>query len=153
MLANRLDEDTHAGYGDFRQLAAHGDTALGRRSAGAAVGDPALAIDGAEVAPHRHVAPAHGEVDAECFQDAPSDAILKGIVAEQAEVPRSAAGGDARQNRYAQAANAVPRTGVQVGRPCRLQFGLSAGFHGQSAQAIGDEQDDLAARGIIQLSQ
>ena len=65
MLAHRLDEDLDAGDLDRLQLLAHGDAAFGGRPAGAAVGDLALGVDGAEVAADGDVARADLEVDAE----------------------------------------------------------------------------------------
>ena len=43
VLADRLDEHLDAGHLDLLQLLAHGHAALGRRPAGAAIGDVAVA--------------------------------------------------------------------------------------------------------------
>ena len=122
---------------------AHGDAALGGRPAGAAVGDLAVVVDGAEVAADGHVARADLEVDAERFEDAAADAVFERIVAEQAEVAGAAAGRDAGQHRDAQAADAFAGQASRFGVRADLQLGLAARLQGQAAQAVRDQQDDF----------
>ena len=60
-------------------------------------------VERAEVAAGRHVVSAQLEADARRLERAAADAILERIVAEQPQVPRPAAGRDARLDRNAAA--------------------------------------------------
>src|SRR5438132_1182502 len=117
MFAHRFDEQLGASEPDTLQLPAHGDTALGAGPAGAAVENQSRCINGAEIPAGSDVVRAHLKVNAERFENAATDTVLKRIIAEQAQVARAAAGRDAGQNRYAQAADAFPSEGIQVRSP------------------------------------
>src|SRR5579871_482868 len=91
-------------------------------------------------------------MDAKGFENATADAVLERIEAEQAEVPRPAARRDARQDRDAQTADAFAGAGVEVGRTCRFQLGFAARLQRQTAQAVGDQQNDLRAVFFAQLA-
>ena len=73
--------------------------------------------------------------------------VFERIVAEQAEMSRSAARRDARQDGDAQAAHAFADAGVEVRRAGGFQFGLAARLQGQSAQSVGDDENDF--RGVV----
>jgi hypothetical protein len=139
VLPHRLDEHFHAGNLDRLQQRAHLDAALGRRPAGAAVADLARLVDRAEVAADGDVLGPDLEVDAQRFEDAAADAVLERVVAEQAEVAGAAAGGDARQDRDAHAADAFAGQRVEVRRPRRLEFRLAVRLDRQAAQAVRNE--------------
>jgi hypothetical protein len=102
------------------------------------VGDLALIVDRAEVAPRRHVAGLEGDADPQCLDDPPTDDDLHGVEAEEAEVPGSTARRDPRWPR-------VPREA----RPSRL--GVAAASSSVPAsplcatppQAIRYEQEEL----------
>src|SRR5262249_41159443 len=98
VLADRLDEGLDAGNLDSLQLLAHRHAAFGTRPAGAAVADQPLGVHRAEVSADRHVFWPDLKINAQRFKDAPADLVFERIVAEQTEVPRSAAGGDAGQH-------------------------------------------------------
>ena len=82
VLPHRLDEDFDIRHTDRLELAAHGDATLGRRAAGAAIGDPAGFVHGAEIAAGRHVARPDLKMDAQGLENAPANAMLERIVAE-----------------------------------------------------------------------
>ncbi len=118
---------------------------FGRDASGAAVGDVAVGVDGAEVAAHRHVAAAHVQADANRFEHAAPDVVDQRVVAEQREVRRTAARGDAARDRDAQAGAALAGEAVEVGGLGGFQFGQAAGRHRQAAQSVHDQQQNLAA--------
>src|SRR5262249_21363171 len=136
VFADGFDEYLDLGEFDPGQLVAHGDAALGGRPSGPAVGDQAGLVQGAEVAANRHVAGADGKVDSQRFEDAAADAVLQRVVAEQPQVPRAAAGGDAGQDRNAQPAHPLADQQVEVGGPGRLQLGFPARVQGQPPQSV-----------------
>ena len=70
------------------------DAALGGDAPGAAIGDPAAAVDGAEVAAGGQVVRPQVEIDAQRLQHAAPHRVGERVVAEQAEVAGPAAGGD-----------------------------------------------------------
>src|SRR5262249_48953850 len=143
MSPHRLDENFHAGNRDRRQLLRHRDTAFGGRPAGPAISDFAGCVDCAEVAAHRDILGSDMKINAERFENSAADLILERIVAEQAEVPWAAARRDSRQNRRRQTADSLTDTGVQVRRSGRLELGLSPHFQGETAEAVGDDENDL----------
>ena len=106
------------------------------------VDDVAVGVDGAEVAAGGDVALSEIDVDAKGLQDAAADEVLHGIVAEQAQVAGPAARSDAGEHGHGEAARALLRQAVQVGRVGGLQL-RAAGFRvRQAAQAVRHEHDD-----------
>jgi hypothetical protein len=84
------------------------------------------------------------EADAGGLQRTPANEILKRVVAEQAEVTWTAAGADAGQHWNAAPANAPLSELIEVGRAGGFELGQSAGLLWQTAEPVGDVQDDLA---------
>ena len=68
---------------------------------------------------------------------------LIGIVAEQAQMARPAAGRDAGKDGNAAALHADLGQRIEVRLLRRFQLRLAARRHRQAAQAIGDEHDDF----------
>ena len=136
MLADRLHKDFDAGNLDRLHLLAHLDAAFGAGPAGAAIGDEPLVVDGAEVASDGDIARADLEVDAERFQDAAADLVFERVIAEQAEMARAAAGGDAGEDRDRQTADPFADHRIEVGGACGFEFGLAAELHGEAAESV-----------------
>ena len=123
-----------------RQPGAH----LGGDAAGAAVGDQTLLVHGAEVAPRRQIVGPQVEADAQGLQDTAADVVDERVVAEEGQVRRAAAGGYAASDGQAEAARALGGQPVQVWGMGGFQFRRAARLDGQSAQAIHDQEHDLA---------
>ena len=111
VLPDRLDEQLDAVQADRSQLVHETPAHVGADPAGAPVGDRAVRPERAEVAADRDVVRAQIEVDPERLEHAAADAVPQRIVAEQAEVPRPAAGRDAGHHRDRQAAHVARRPG------------------------------------------
>ena len=111
-------------------------------SPGPAVGDVAGLVDGAEVQPGGHVAVLQRELHAQGAEHAAADLVDQRVVAEQAQVPRPAAGRDAGGHRArAGRRRAAAGQGVEVGLLGLLQGGALAGVVAV-AQAVHHQQDD-----------
>ena len=143
MLLHRLDEHLDAGNLHLAELHRQRCTLFGRDAAGAAVGDVAGRVERAEVGADRDVAFLQVEADAGRLECPAADQVLERIVAEQAQVPRAAAGADARQHRNAAAADADLRQRIEIRRVGRFELGLAARLLRQPAQAVADVHDDL----------
>src|SRR5207244_2831438 len=117
MLAHWFDEYFQGGKFNALHEPAHLDAAFRCGPSGAAIGDDASVVDGAEVAADCHIARADLEIDAERFEDAAAYAIFQWIVAKQAEMAGPASRRDARQHRHAEAAHAFAGTTVQIRCP------------------------------------
>ena len=118
---------------------------LGWDAPGPAVGHVAGGVERAEVQPGRHVAVTEIEPHADGLQGAAANLVLERIVAEQAQVPRPAAGRHAGVDGLEQAAAAGRDEAVGVRGAGGLEFRhvVRAGL--DAAQAVPDKEDDLAA--------
>ena len=143
VLLDRLDKDLDAGDLHFAKFDGQRGALLAGNAAGAAVGDVAGRIERDKIATHGNVLGPQLEAHAGRLQGPAADRILQRIVAEQAQVSRAAAGGNAGQNGNRTAQRADLRQGVQVGRLGGLQLGRSARLQRQSAQAVGHQEHDL----------
>ncbi len=143
MLFDRLDEHFDARNLDLPQAHGQRSALVAVDAAGATIGDVPLGVERAEVGADRHVVGPEFETNAGRFQGATADHILQRIVAEQAQMPRPAAGRDARLDRNAPAQHATAGQRVEVRRLGRFQFGQTARFERQPAQPVGDEHDNL----------
>ena len=143
VLADGLDERLHAVELDLLQLGAEFGATLGRDAAGAAVGDLAVGVDGAEVAARGDVGGLQVEVDAGGLEDAAADRVDHRVVAEEREVAGPAAGRDAVADRQREAARAVAGDVVEVRRPGGFELGAAGLRVRQAAEAVHDEQHDL----------
>ena len=143
VLLDRLDKDLDAGDFHFAQFDGQRGALLAGNAAGAAVGDVAGRIERDKIATHGNVLGPQLEAHAGRLQGPAADRILQRIVAEQAQVSRAAAGGNAGQNGNRTAQRADFCQGVQVGRLGGLQLGRSARLQGQSPQAVGHQEHDL----------
>ena len=152
VLADRLDKQLGPVDFDLSEFLDHGLATIVRRSAGPAVGDQAVFIQGAEVAPDGDVPWADGEVDAERLEHASANAVLERVVTEQSQVAGAAARRDPQPDRDAQSADAVPGKCVQIRGASRLQLGLAAGRQRQSAQAVGHQKHEFSAVCFLQLA-
>ena len=99
VLLDRLDEHLDAGNLHLAELDGQRAALFAGDAAGAAVGDVAGGVERAEVAADGHVLRPQLEADAGGLQRPAADQVLDRIVAEQAQVAGSAAGGDARRDR------------------------------------------------------
>ena len=124
-------------------MTASGAALLAGDPSGAAVGDVACGVERAEVAADGHVVGPELEADAGGLQRPAADQVLHRIVAEQAQVSRSAAGGDAGGDRDHAAQDAAAGQGVEVRRLGGFQLGLAARLDRQAAQAVGHQHDDF----------
>ena len=146
VVLDRVHGCLHARHVDGVEHLDQRHALLRRDATRAPVDDHAVPIDGAEVAPRRHLAGRDGDADAQRLQHAPADEVLHRVVAEEAEVARPAARRDARQHRRRQPARAHPREPVQVGRRGRLKLGLAGVRVRQPAETVGHQHDDLGRR-------
>src|SRR5206468_2996712 len=105
-LANRFNKELDTGNFDGLQFLTHGHAALSAGPAGAAICDPAIAIDRAKIAARGHVARTYLKIDAKGFENAAADAIFERIIAEKAKMTWTAAGRDAGQDWDGKAAHA-----------------------------------------------
>ena len=117
---------------------------LARDAARAAVGHPAVGVEGAEVGPHGDVARSEGEVDAEGFEHAAAGLVHEGVVAEQGQVAGAAARGDARGNGVVETARPGAGEFVEVRGAGGLEFGRPPGLAGQPAQPVEHVEQHLA---------
>ena len=138
-----LHKGAHAGQLDLAQQGHQLAADLGGDAPRPPVGDEPLVVDGAKVGPGGHVLGLQVKVDAQGFQDAPADVIDQGVVAEQGEVRRAAAGRDAVGHRHGEPQLRMGGQGIQVGGVGRLELGQAIGLAGQAAQPVHDEVDDL----------
>ena len=122
---------------------AEGGAGVGADAPGAAVGDEALVVDGAEVAAGGQVFATKVEVDAEGFEDAAADAVLQRVVAEEGEMAGAAAGRDAVADGHGEAADAVGGEAVEVDGVRLFELGAAGLGIGQAAEAVDDEEDDF----------
>ena len=83
------------------------------------------------------------EADAGGFERSPADLELKRVVAEESEMTGAGTGRDPRQHRHARYARADRRQPIKVGGGGRLELRLATRLHGQAAEAVGHEEDDL----------
>ncbi len=143
MFLHRLDEDFHAGDLHFAELDRQRGAFGGGDATRAAVLDGPVGIQGDEVAADGNILGSDGESDASGFEDAAADNVFEGIVAEKPEMARAAAGGNAELDWEHASQNARFGQPIQIGRFCRLQFGRPTRLHGQTAEAVGDQHDDL----------
>ena len=112
---------------------------FGGHAPGAAVGDDAAGVEGAEIGARGDVARLEFQAQAQGLNDAAPDLILNGIVAEQSEVARPAAGGDAGSDGDHAALRAEFGQGVKIGGRGRLQRREKTLFFGrQIAQTVQD---------------
>src|SRR5207244_4134160 len=98
---------------------------LGWNAACATVDHIALGVDGAEVAPRRHLARVKRQPDAERFHYAALDGVLLGIVAEEREVSWTAARRHTRRDGISEAEHAFGRERAEVRQVRRLEFRLA----------------------------
>jgi len=139
----RLDKDFYARDRHLAEFDCQWCALLGRNAARAAVCDIAIGIDRTKIAANRDVALLKFEANARGLKRPTADEVLKRIVAEQAQVAWAAAGTDARLDGDTAAANTLLCQCVKMGRGGRFQLGAAARFLGQSAQAVGHEQDNF----------
>jgi hypothetical protein len=92
----------------------------------------------------RQILSRQGELDADGLQHAAADLMFVGIVAEERQVRRPTAGGDARPDGLVQAADAARHQAIHVRRVGCLQGRRAAGLHRQPPQAVQDYHGDLA---------
>ena len=143
VLLDRLHERLHAGDLHGLEFFHDREALLRGDPAGAAIGDLAGGVEGAEVAAGGDVVGPEFEADAGGLEGAAADLELEGVVAEQAEVPGAGAGRDARQHRHARAARAPGGEPVEVGGGGRFELGLAPRIQRQAAEAVGHEHHDL----------
>ena len=120
---------------------------LGGNAPGPAVGDEALRVERAEVGAGRHVAALEFEAQPERFDHPPAHCKLERIVAEQAEMTGTAAGGDARCDRnHATLRAAFGHETVEVGCVGGLEgryFAMAGG--GDVAETVENDQGQFGA--------
>ena len=143
VVLNRDDVQFHSGHFDAVQPFAQGGAQFGGNAPGPAVNQVPVAVDGAEIAPGRHVAGLQRNVNTQRFQYATADEMLQGVVAEQGQVPRPASRRNARQHRGGQAAGAFPGHGVQVRHVGSFQFRKPRVGMRQPAQAVHHQHYDF----------
>jgi hypothetical protein len=114
-----------------------------RNAARPPVGDLPLAVQGAEIDPRRQILSGQIEADPEGGEHAPPHLKLDRVVAEDAEMARSAPRRDPRADRIDQTELAFLGETVQVRFLRFLQFGLAAHPIRQPAESVEHEEDDL----------
>ena len=149
MSRSRFDE--HLGVPHFLDLArkqrAKFFSHLGRDPPGAPVGDDSIGIERAEIGARGDVARLEVHSQAQRFDHPASDLVLDGIIPEQSQVPRPAAGSDSRRHRYHAPLRSLFGETVEIGGVGgfqRRQEALLLG--GDVAQAIQDDQCQLGVR-------
>ena len=129
-----VDDDARLGVGD---------------ATGAAVGERAVGAEGGEVAAGGDVADAQLEVETGGGERAAPELELLGVVAEQAEVPGTRAGRDARTDRLEHPRGALAHELVEVRGGRFLELGAVVGV-GVAAQAVHHDEEDLGVGGLDQ---
>ena len=151
VLPNGFHEQFHTRNFDGAKFGDGGSVLLVTRPPGPAIRNLARSIERAEVAANGDILGSDGEVDAQRFQNAATDAVLEWVVAEEREVPRSAARRDARQHGCAETADAVANHGIEVWSRGGFHLGFAARFERQPAEAVGHEKNDLGVCGLAEL--
>ena len=123
---------------------------FGGDATSAAIGDQPLFVNGAEVAPRRQVVGLQVEADAQGREDATPHVVHERIVAEEGQMRRAAAGGDARRDGLAEPTAAFGGQAIQVRGVGGFQFRGAARFGGQSAETVHDKEHDLALARMCQ---
>ena len=120
---------------------------LGGDASGAAVGDQALGIEGAEVGAGGDVAVLEFDPETECLDHPAADFPLDGVITEQREMAGAGARGDARSDGdHASLRASLRDEGVEVGSPGRLQRGHATLFAGGDvAETVEDHEGQLGA--------
>ena len=139
MLLDRLDEHLDAGHFHLAELDGQRGALLGGDAAGAAVGDVAGGVEGAEIAADGHVLRPQLEAHAGGLQGPAADQVLDRVVAEQGQVSGPAAGGNARGDGIHASLDPVFCQGVQIGGLGGLQFRRPARLDRQPAQPVGHQ--------------
>jgi hypothetical protein len=152
MFAHRLDEYLHIRDANALELVTHRHAALGRGSPCAPVCDEALGIHGTKVATNSDVEVADFEINTQGLEDASADAVFQGIVAEEAEMTRSASGGNALEHRDGEPRNPFAGKGIEIGSACGLELGFARGLQGQATESIGHQQYDFTVRGLSEFA-
>ena len=144
MLLHRLDEHLDAGNLHFAELDRQRSALFGGDAAGAAVADVARGVERAEVAADGDVAFLQLEADAGGLERTAADQVLDRVVAEEAQVARSAAGRDA--GKTGMLLPQTPRAGerVEIRRFGGFELGQAARLLRQAAKSVADVHDDLA---------
>ena len=117
---------------------------FGFNAAGAAVGDDALPVEGAEIGAGGDVAGLELDAETERLDDAAANLEFQRVIAKEGEMAGTAAGSDAGGDGQHAALRGVLGEGVEVGRDGgfeRRHKALLAG--GDVAEAVEDEEDKL----------
>ena len=147
MLADGFDEDLDAGQLDRPKFLDDARRLVGGDAARTPVTDVAGRIERAEVAAGRDIVWTEGEVDADGLKYPAADIESVRVVAEEGEVPRSAAGGDAGSDRYRESHLRPDGKAIQVGRAGVLHLAAKRLRLGKTAQPIENTEDDLGRIG------
>ena len=115
----------------------------GGEAAGAAVGDHAVLVDGAEVATCGKVVGGEFHADAGGLKDAALYEVGDGVVAEEGKMAGATAGDDAPGHGYGEATHGLGSDVVQIGGVGSLKLGLAGVGVGESAEAVENKEDDL----------
>ena len=110
-----MDIDPCAVDLDIIQEAAELSGLAGGETSGAAVGDYALGVDGAEVAAHGEVVGGEVYADAGGFKDSALDEVGHRVVAEEGQVAGAAAGDDSGGHGYGEPAHGKGGETIKVG--------------------------------------
>jgi hypothetical protein len=113
-------------------------------AAGAAIGDDAIVVEGAEIGAGGDIAGFEIDAKAERFNDTAADLEFDRVVAKEREMAGATAGGDARGDRGQAALDGVAGERIQVrgvGGFEGCSVGVVAG--GQVAEAVHNEEDEF----------
>ncbi len=148
MLLHRLHQHLHAFQADTAQPLAELHAQVGGDAPGPPIGDTALGVHGAEVSPRGDVAGPQLEIDPERLEDPAPHRIAERVVAEEPEMPGSAARGDPGSHVAQQPARGARRQPVQGGDVRGFELALAGARLGQSAQAVERAEHDLGGGGL-----
>ena len=129
-----------------------GAAGFGSDPSRAPVQHQSTAVQRTEVPPRGNVTVTQLHPYAQRFQDATSDGVLDGVVAQEGQVSGPAAGRDARGHRGCQAAGASLRQTVQVRKTGRFQLRPARIWVRETSKPVDDQQHYLGRRRLAQLS-
>jgi len=126
------------------QLGEDAPVLLGGRAAGAAVDHGPVGPERGEVAAHRHVVGPQLDAQPQRREHPAPHLVGEGVVAEEAQVARARAGGEAGGHQGDAPQVGLLGQGVEVRGAGGGQLGGAARLAGQSAHAVEDDEEDLA---------
>jgi len=139
-----LQNDLNAGNADsLHQFLAELLPDFGGNAPRAAVGNHAVLVNRAEVAPSSHIPFLQVEIHAKRGEHAAPDFILDRVKSEQTQVRRATAWRKPKGQRMMRAKHGLDSQCVHIGFVSAFQFGFATFCHWQPTKSVHDQQNNL----------